>query len=412
MNYQILFIIFAVLGSAYSIVLNIVRYRSSNNPTPESVADVYDAETYAKWKKYSAENCIVDIISSSLSCIITVALLATNAYSAFASLFPNNVFMQLFAVILLEIAVGTVMECIFKYIETMKIEQKYGFNRSSMKTFIFDRIRSIALGLLLSVGLACLIWLGHWLTGNFMIIALAAVLLVFTLLISFLFPFLSRIGNKFTPLEDGELKEKLMALLTKHGYTVRAIEVMDASRRTTKSNAYITGFGKSKTIVLYDNLLTSMTPDEICAIFAHELGHGLHKHVLKMQFLNVGYLLILATAIWLTVITPEIYADFGFEGVNYGFSYILTGTAISLLQPVINLIINAFSRSNEYAADRQAVKEGYGEAMISAFKKLAKDNFAHLAPSKINVVLEYSHPPISDRVDAVNRELAKQAEEK
>ena len=408
MNYQILFIAFAILGGAYSTVLNIVRYRSSNNPTPESVSDVYDSETYAKWKKYSAEHCIVDIISSSLSCIITVTLLATNAYSAFASLFPDNIFMQLLATVLLEIAVGTVMECIFSYISTMKIEQKYGFNRSSFKTFIFDRIRSIVLGLILSIALACLIWLGHWLTGNFMIIALAAVLLVFTLLVSLLFPFLSRIGNKFTPLGEGELKEKLKALLTKHGYNVRAIEVMDASRRTTKSNAYITGFGKSKTIVLYDNLLTSMTPDEICAIFAHELGHGLHKHVLKMQFLNFGYLLILATAIWLTVITPEIYTDFGFESVNYGFSYILTGIAISTLQPAINLIINAFSRSNEYAADRQAVKEGYGEAMISAFKKLAKDNFAHLAPSKINVVLEYSHPPISDRVDAVNRELGNQ----
>ena len=412
MNYQILFIVFAILGGAYSIVLNIVRYRSANNPTPENVADVYDAETYAKWKKYSAEHCIVDIISSSLSCIISVALLATNAYSAFASLFPDNMFLQLLAVVLLEIAVGTLMECVFSYISTMKIEQKYGFNRSSFKTFIFDRIRSVAVGFVLSLALSCLIWFGHEITGNFMIIALAAILLIFTLLVTFLFPFLSRIGNKFTPLEDGELKEKLMDLLTKHGYTVRAIEVMDASRRTTKSNAYIAGFGKSKTIVLYDNMLTSMTTDEICAIFAHELGHGLHKHVLKQQLLNVGYLLILATAIWLTVITPEIYADFGFDGINYGFSYILTGTAISLIQPLINMILYAVSRSHEYAADRQAVKEGYGEAMISAFKKLARDNFAHLAPSKINVVMEHSHPPISDRVEAVNKELEKQSNPK
>ena len=408
MNYKLLFIIFALIGGAYSVVLNIVRYRSSNNPTPESVADVYDTETYAKWKKYSAEHCIVDIISSTLSCIIAVVILATNAYSAFASLFPNNIFMQLLAVILLEVGIATVMEFVFKYIDTMKIEQKYGFNRSSLKTFIFDRVRSVALGLVISIALAGLIYLGHKLTGNFMILVLVGVLLVFSLLISFLFPFLSRIGNKFTPLEEGELKDKLMELLTKHGYTVRAIEVMDASRRTTKSNAYITGFGKSKTIVLYDNLITSMSTDEICAIFAHELGHGIHKHVLKMQFLNIGYLLILATAIWLTVITPEIYTDFGFEGINYGFSYILTGTAIGVLQPAINLVINAFSRSHEYAADRQAVKEGYGEAMISAFKKLAKDNFSHLAPSKINVMLEYSHPPISDRVDAVRAEINRQ----
>ena len=407
MTYKLIFILCALLGGAYSIVLNIVKYRSAENPTPESVADIYDSETYLKWKKYSAEHCSLDIISSSLSCVLTVVLLATNAYSAFANIFPLTVFWQLFAVVLLEAIIDTVIGTAIGYVKTMVIEQKYGFNRSSLKTFIFDRIRSVILGILLAVGLSELIYLVHDLTGNFMIIALAGALLAFTLMTTFLFPFFSRIGNKFTPLEDGELKDKLMELLTKHGYKVRAIEVMDASRRTTKLNAYIAGFGKTKTIVLFDNLLTAMDTDEICAIFAHELGHGLHKHVLKRQLLNIGYLLILATAIWLTVISPAIYVEFGFNTINYGMSYILAGTAIGLLQPAISLVLNAISRAHEYDADRQAVKEGYGEAMIRAFKKLAKDNFAHLAPSRINVVLEYSHPPISDRIDAVRKGIGK-----
>ncbi|MBQ7357372.1 MAG: M48 family metalloprotease, partial [Clostridia bacterium] len=160
-----------------------------------------------------------------------------------------------------------------------------------------------------------------------------------------------------------------------------------------------------KTIVLYDNLIAAMTTDEICAIFAHELGHGLHKHVLKRQLLSTGYLLLLAAAVWATVSIPEIYTDFGFDGVNYGFAYILTSVIISVLQPAVNLVINASSRAHEYEADRQAVLEGYGEAMIPAFKKLAKDNFSHLAPSRLNVVLEYSHPPISDRISAVEKAL-------
>ena len=403
MTYKIIFILCALLGGAYSIVLNIVKYRSADNPTPESVADIYDNETYLKWKKYSAEHCRLDIISSSLSCVLTVALLATNAYSAFANIFPLTVFWQVVGVVLLEAIIDTVIGTVIGYVKTMVIEQKYGFNRSSIKTFIFDRIRSVILGLVLAIALSELIYLVHDLTGNFMIIALAGALLAFTLISTFLFPFFSRIGNKFTPLEDGELKDKLMELLTKHGYKVRAIEVMDASRRTTKLNAYIAGFGKTKTIVLFDNLLTAMDTDEICAIFAHELGHGLHKHVLKRQILNIGYLLILAAAIWLTVISPDIYVEFGFNTINYGMSYILAGTAIGLLQPAISLVLNAISRAHEYDADRQAVKEGYGEAMIRAFKKLAKDNFAHLAPSRINVVLEYSHPPISDRIDAVKK---------
>ncbi|MBE6684766.1 MAG: M48 family metallopeptidase [Ruminococcaceae bacterium] len=408
MTYKLIFILCALLGGAYSIILNIVKYRSADNPTPESVSDIYDNETYLKWKKYSAEHCRLDIISSSLSCVLTVALLATNAYSAFANIFPLTVFWQIFGVVALEAIIDAVIGTVIGYVKTMVIEQKYGFNRSSIKTFIFDRIRSVILGLVLAIALSELIYLVHDLTGNFMIIALAGALLAFTLISTFLFPFFSRIGNKFTPLEDGELKDKLMELLTKHGYKVRAIEVMDASRRTTKLNAYIAGFGKTKTIVLYDNLLTAMDNDEICAIFAHELGHGLHKHVLKSQFLNIGYLLILATAIWLTVISPVIYADFGFNTINYGMSYILAGTAIGLLQPAISLVLNAISRAHEYDADRQAVKEGYGEAMIRAFKKLAKDNFVHLAPSRINVVLEYSHPPISDRIDAVKKGMEKE----
>ena len=403
MTYKLIFILCALLGGAYSIVLNIVKYRSADNPTPESVADIYDNETYLNWKKYSAEHCRLGIISSSLSCVLTVVLLATNAYSAFANIFPLTVFWQVVGVVLLEAIIDTVIGTVIGYVKTMVIEQKYGFNRSTIKTFIFDRIRSVIFSLVLTIGLSELIYLVHDLTGNFMIIALAGALLAFTLISTFLFPFFSRIGNKFTPLEEGELKDKLMELLTKHGYKVRAIEVMDASRRTTKLNAYIAGFGKTKTIVLYDNLLTAMDTDEICAIFAHELGHGLHKHVLKRQILNIGYLLILAAAIWLTVISPDIYVEFGFSTINYGMSYILAGTAIGLLQPAISLVLNAISRAHEYDADRQAVKEGYGEAMIRAFKKLAKDNFAHLAPSRINVVLEYSHPPISDRIDAVKK---------
>lgn len=404
MPYKIIILICAILGSAYSIILGAVKYRSANNPTPQNVADIYDAETYKTWKKYSAEHCRLDIISSCITLVLAAGLLISNAHALFASLFPHYVG-QMFGVVILEVIIDAVVSTVTGYIATMKIEQKYGFNRSTLKTFIFDRIRSIILSAGLSFALVSLIYVTHTFTGNFIILVFAASMLAFNLLVSFLFPYLSRIGNKFTPLEDGELKDKLMELLTKHGYNVRAIEVMDASRRTTKLNAYIAGYGKSKTIVLYDNLIAAMTTDEICAIFAHELGHGLHKHVLKRQLLSTGYLLLLAAAVWATVSIPEIYTDFGFDGVNYGFAYILTSVIISVLQPAVNLVINASSRAHEYEADRQAVLEGYGEAMIPAFKKLAKDNFSHLAPSRLNVVLEYSHPPISDRISAVEKAI-------
>lgn len=407
MNLKLIVILVAVLGGLYSLVLNIVKYRSANNPTPDNLKDVYDEETYEKWKKYSAECSRLDIASTLVGIVISVAMLATNVYSAFASLFGDNTYLQIFAVILLELAVGAVVGVVESYISNMVIEQKYGFNRTTVKTFIFDRIRSLIIGLLLSFGLAALIAFFSQLLGVWMIIAFAAAMLAFSLLITFLYPILSRIGNKFTPLEDGELKEKLLALLNKYGYQVKAIEVMDASRRTTKLNAYFTGFGKMKTIVLYDNLLNAMDTDEICAIFAHEMGHGLHKDVLKGQILNSIYMLLLGAMAFGATCIPEAYAQFGFEGINYGFTYILLGVGLGVLQPFVGLVTNASSRSHEYRADRQAVIEGYGEAMITAFKKLAKDNFAHLSPSKLNVVLEYSHPPLDRRVAEVEKAMKK-----
>lgn len=401
--FKLFVIVFVVLSTAYSVVLNITKFRSAKNPTPESVADIYDAETYAKWRRYSAEHCILELMSTIVSSLILLVLLAFNVHSAFASLFADEFQWQIISVLILDVAVSTVVSVITSYIGTMKIEQKYGFNRSSMKTFVFDMIRSVLLTAALSLALAELMTLFEF--GDWPIFVFAAAIFVFTLLVALLYPYLSRIGNKFTPLEDGELKTRLMEMLTKHGYSVKSIQVMDASRRTTKVNAYIAGFGKTKTIVLYDTLIEKMTTDEICAIFAHEMGHGLHKDVLKGQILNVGYVFVLSLVVWLTVRLTGIYSDFGFDGVNYGFAYIIASAGLGLIQPLTSLVINARSRRAEYAADAQAVAEGYGEHMISALKKIAKDNFANLSPSRINVVLEYSHPPIHSRVEAVRAKI-------
>ena len=405
MYYAIL--ILAFVGILYNLVLNIVQMRSANNPTPANVSDVFDAETYQKWKAYSRERSILSIVFTCITGVITLAMLASGVYAAFAALFPAGVFMQLLSIIVLEVAVGLVVSVVRGYISDMIIEQKYGFNRTSMKTFIADCIRNLLIEFVLSLLLAMLLWGSHAWFGDWMILVFAVAMLLFSLFISFMYPLFSRIGNKFTPLEDGELKDRLMELLTKHGYQVKAIEVMDASRRTTKLNAYFTGFGKMKTIVLYDNLVNAMEPDEICAVFAHELGHGLHKDVLKGQILNFANMLMMGVMVWIVVSNPAFCEAFGFDGINYGFAYIILGVALGLLNPLISLLINARSRRAEYRADKQAVAEGYGPAMITALKKLARENFSHLAPSRVNVVLEYSHPPLSERIAAVEKEMEK-----
>ena len=164
---KIAILLLALLSGIYSVVLEIVRYRSASNPTPANVADVYDAETYRTWKRYSAEHCRLGLWSTVVTTLITLVLLYTDVYAAFAALFPSDIYWQMIAVILLETAVGTVLDTVRSYISTMVIEQKYGFNRSTMKTFVFDRIRSILLGFALALFLSSMVlvfynWMHHW----------------------------------------------------------------------------------------------------------------------------------------------------------------------------------------------------------------------------------------------------------
>ena len=404
MEMRLLIILLVVINTGYAVILNLFKRRSATNPIPDSVKDVYDDESYNKWRAYNAEHSRLNLISSLISGAVSIILLATNVYSAFASLFPTDWFgWGVLAVILLDTVVSELVGLGFGYYSTFVIEEKYGFNKSTKKTFAIDKIRGFLVNFLLMAFLSMLLALLHIWLGDALIILFTVVMFLFGLLISFLYPILSRIGNKFTSLEDGELRTRLMELLENHGYKVRDIKVMDASRRTTKLNAYFTGYGSTKTIVLFDNLVEAMTPDEICAVFAHELGHGINKDTLKMQIMNIGNFLIMAVLAWVSVSFPTMHTAFGFSSVNYGFAIILTGVFLSLINPLSAMAINAYSRRAEYRADRQAVKEGYGEAMISALKKLARENFAELAPTKISVLLEYSHPPLAERISEVER---------
>ncbi|MBR2660186.1 MAG: M48 family metallopeptidase [Clostridia bacterium] len=403
MNIKI--IVLAVLTAIYlyETALHLIRMRSAGNPVPENVADVYDPETYRKWKQYHGEKSRHALITTTVSWIIGMLLMALNVYAAFAGLFPKTPYLQMAAVLLLS-ALAELLMIPFAYYDTMHIEEKYGFNRSSKKTFWADQLKSFVISLILMIAVGSLLILIHQALGDWMIVAFAAAMMLFVLLFVFLYPVFSKIFNKFTPLEDGELKDRLTALLEKHGYHVRAIQVMDASRRTTKSNAYFTGFGKMKTIVLYDTLVNRMTPDEICAVFAHELGHGLHHDTLRNQCLTFLQMLIIGVLAWLTLRSTEIYPPFGFDGVNYGFAMILIMSAeFALIAPLFSLPVNWFSRKAEYRADGQAVKEGYGEALTEGLKKLSRDNLSDLSPSPLLVKLEYSHPTLSQRIDAIEK---------
>ncbi len=403
MVYKIIAAAALVLVFVYNLVIKIMGWKSGDRPVPECVSDVYDPETYLKRKQYNAEKSRHSIFALCVTLVIELALLLSNAYAAFASLFPDNDYLRLIAVVLL-MTLSSIPVIPFEYYDTMVIEAKYGFNRTSKKTFWIDQIKNFIISMILTTGIAIILMLIHKALGDWLILVFAGVMVLFVLAITFLFPVLSKIFNKFTPLEEGELRTKLTEMLEKHGYKVRDIKVMDASRRTTKSNAYFTGFGKMKTIVLYDTLVEAMEPDEICAVFAHEMGHGLHKDTLKNQIITVFQMLIIGVLAWLTLRSPDIFTAFGFDRINYGFAVLLIMTVeFALISPLFMLIANAVSRKAEYRADEQAVKEGYAAQLVSALKKLSRQNFSDLSPHPALVLLEYSHPTLAQRVEAIEK---------
>ena len=242
MSFKVLVIVIVTILYLYDTLLNIIYMRSAKNRIPENVADVYDGETYQKWRAYHGENARFSIVSSTAGFILDLVLLISNAYAAFAGLFPKTDFMQMFAVILL-LSLASLLMLPFSWYSTMVIEEKYGFNKTTARTFWMDQAKSFVIELLImTVVGAVLMWV-HQALGDWLILVFAGLMMLLILIIVFLYPVLSKIFNKFTPMEEGELKEKLTGLLEKHGYKVRAIQVMDASRRTTKSNAYFAGFG-------------------------------------------------------------------------------------------------------------------------------------------------------------------------
>jgi len=340
MNAKTLALIILGVVFLYQLLLEYIRLRSTERPTPENVKDVYDEKTYHTWKQYSYEKSRLSIFGTVVSFLISFLLLFTDAYAAVAAWAGESVYGGAILVLLFASFVETVLTMPLDYYDTMRIEEKYGFNRSTKKTFFVDQVKEFIVSMLLTGGLMCLFILLHQTMGDMVLVLFAVLAFVIVLLIAFLYPVLSKFFNKFTPLEDEELKEKLTSLLTKNGYQVRSIKVMDASRRSTKSNAYFSGFGKMKTIVLYDTLLASATADEICAIFAHEMGHGLHKDTLKNQILSFVNIALLALALWLLSRTDVLYSAFGFERVNYGLAFILMSEVVmALVSPLLELLM-------------------------------------------------------------------------
>ncbi len=396
-------IAFFVSKSLYDLFSLYLENSDKNRPLPDNVRDVYDEERYKKYLAYKKENGRLDLCISLLSFVINLLFLLFNVYAHVFSLLEGlNIYLQYFiAITMLEVFLDIIMLPLH-YHGTFVIEEKYEMNKTTRKTFFLDTLKNSMLEIIISMLLfSCMIFFfSHY--GIKGVIGTSIAVIAFTLAVVALVLPLLKIFNKFTPLEDGELKDKLLALCEKYNVKVKRIVVKDASRRTTTSNAFCTGL-KSKTISLDDNLVKNFSSDEIVAVFAHEFAHAKYKHMLKT--LPLGIIASILTVLFFGILLEwnELFIAFGFTGVNYLFA----GSApIDLIWPLtigLKILSNAISRKHEFEADAFAAKEGYGEALISALKRLHNEALSEINPQKWIVITEYSHPTLSARISAIER---------
>lgn len=410
MNYKYIAMAVIVIVFLFESFIQYLEMKSADREIPENVKDVYDKESYTKWLSYHKESTRLNLFRHIVMYAITFIMIGFNVHARLLNLLGiEGDYAAGNMVLIIDSVVFLVALLAFDYADTMGIEQKYGFNRTTKKTFFIDQLKNLIISLVITCGILSLFILVHRALGNWFLPVFVGIMLVFLLALVIISPFMGRIFNKFTPLPDGELRERLCALLSENGCTVKEIKVMDASKRSSKANAYFSGLGKTKTIVLYDTLLELMTDDEIVAVFAHEMGHNKHKDTLRLYGINVFNIVIYVLIAWVLVSRPEIYAYFGFSGLNYGYAFILlTSVCLAFLSPFLRLLSGVLVRKCEYAADRFAAENGYGEALISGLKLLSKDSFICLSPHPLVVKLTYDHPTMSQRIEAIEDYVSRQ----
>lgn len=390
------------LNKGFDAVIRYLNDKHQKGELPENVRDVYDEKEYANWKNYKAESGKLYTIWNIADIVFLAILLISNAYAwGFKVLEDCNVYVQYLIFIFVLTALSELIDVPFKYYDTFVIEEKYGLNKSTKKTFFVDMIKNILVGGIMSFLIIALTMFIFEAFGNMAILVGTVAMMVIMLILNLIIVPLMRIYNKFTPLEDGELKSKLLTLCEKYGMRVRKIVVRDASRRTTTSNAFCAGFGKIKTISLDDNLVNNFTDDEIVAVFAHEFAHAKYKHTVKSLPFSMVRILLVFIALWIVLNIPGFYTAFGFDGINYFFAEILVTFITWPVSNGLNIISNYLSRRHEYQADAFAAKEGYGHDLVSSLKRLHKEALSDINPHPVKVVLDYSHPTLSQRITAI-----------
>lgn len=404
------FVVFYVLHFGVEFFLDLKNYFYVRRQyvVPQAYSHIISQDVFIKSKNYTLDKLRFGMFSAFIQMLLFWVLVLAHGFQWFDDY--SAVFVTrgtLTHSVLFCLLVGLfffVVQMPFRLYSTFVIEEKYGFNQTTLKVFCVDLIKSLVLSLVLGVSLLYVVFWLMSITGNFWWLWVWGVITFFQFFIAMVYPtLLAPLFNKFVPLEEGELKTNIEKIAHKIGFNMSGIYVIDGSRRSGHSNAYFAGLGKWRRIVLYDTLIKQLSQNELLAVLAHEMGHNVKKHVQSSMIFTTCFSLVGFYILSLLVVWPDFYLAFGLNAPSHHAALVIfsliSGTFTFFVTPLMNFI----SRRNEYEADAfSAWATQDHESMKNALFKLTKDNLSNLTPHSWYSFYHYSHPTTLERVNALN----------
>lgn len=383
-----------------------LSYRNRQRMSPEIPAQlkgIYDEEKYSKQQAYQRENSRFGLLSGSVSFIIILLIVIFQGFGWLDGEVRQYIDIPLLVslVFIAILFVGNeIISLPFAYYHTFVIEKKYGFNKSTPKIFWTDQVKGLLLSILLGgIILSALIWF-YDNFGNYAWLYAWGLVTAFSLFMTLFYSnVIVPLFNKQTPLEDGELRDAIEDFSKKAGFDLTNIYVIDASKRSTKANAYFTGLGKKKRIVLYDTLIKDLDTEEIVAVLAHEIGHYKKKHIVKSLITSIIYTGVLLFILSFFLTSLPLAQALGSDIPSFHLGIIAFSALFTPISMVLDLFMNMSSRKKEYEADAYAASFGLSDALIGGLKKLSIKSLSNLNPDPWNVFVYYSHPTLLQRIE-------------
>lgn len=405
-NWIFWIVVVLMLGDfALERILSILNMRHSTQPIPDILSGIYDEEKYTRQQSYFRTNVRLGMVSSVCSFLLTFGLFVFKGFAWIDGLARMCTSNELLVSLLFFLFFGILSALVglpFQVYDTFVVEERFGFNKVTPKLFILDRLKGWILSILISgLLLTAVIFIYQLLPDYFWLVAWAVVS-AFSLFMSLFYSeLIVPLFNKQTPLPEGELRSAIEAFANKTGFSLKNIYVIDNSKRSTKANAYFTGWGKKKRIVLYDTLIDLMSTDEIVAVLAHEIGHNKYKHTIKHIVVSLLTNLLMFYLLGL-VLKYDVFAQAaGCEKASFHVNMLVFGVLYTPLSLLMGLAGNVLSRSNEFQADAFVKENGMADALVSALKKLSAQSLSNLTPHPAYVFFNYSHPTLYERVKAL-----------